>query len=255
MGKPKILVTNDDSIHAGGIKALVKSLMPLGKITVVAPKLPQSGMGHAITLNRPIRMKKVDFIEGVEAYECSGTPADCVKLAKSVIFKNKNPDLCVSGINHGSNASINVVYSGTMSAAMEAAIEGIPAVGFSLLSWDEAADMHASANIAYGLIKKILNADNGKNLLLNVNIPYMPLEDIKGVKVVRQADAKWVEEYEEREDPMGNKYYWLKGQFVNFDEGQDTDEFVLSNGYVSVVPIKFDLTAFEEMKDIKKIFD
>ena len=252
MAKPKILVTNDDGIYSNGIKALVSVLSDLGDITVVAPKLPQSGMGHAITLNQPIRIKKLSLFKNIVAYECSGTPADCVTLAKAVIYKDP-PDICVSGINHGSNSSINVIYSGTMSAAMEAAIEGINAIGFSLLSWDEDADMTTAMHYASQITQKLINSNKKNGLLLNVNIPNIELDKVKGVKVVRQSDAKWVEEYEKRCDPMGKEYFWLKGDFVNFDKGEDTDEYALKNAYVSVVPVKFDLTAYDNIKDVNKI--
>jgi 5'-nucleotidase len=254
MARPKILVTNDDSIYSNGIKALVSVLSDLGDITVVAPKLPQSGMGHAITLNQPLRIKKLNLFNNVVAYECSGTPADCVKFAKAVIYKDP-PDICVSGINHGSNSSINVIYSGTMSAAMEAAIEGINAIGFSLLSWDEEANMTTAMHYARQITEKVINSNKKNGLLLNVNIPNIELDNVRGVKVVRQSDAKWVEEYEKRCDPMGNEYYWLKGDFVNFDKGEDTDEHALKNAYVSVVPIKFDLTAYENIKVINEILN
>ena len=252
MKKRTILVTNDDGIHAPGLRALVEVVSSMGKVVVVAPKSPQSGMGHAITINQPLRVNAVDHFKDVEAYECTGTPADCVKLAKAEILKQK-PDLCVSGINHGSNSSINVIYSGTMSAAMEASIEGIQAIGFSLLSWDEKASMETSKHFAGIIVDKVLNNKLPEGVLLNVNIPNTTIENIKGVKVARQADAKWVEEYDVRKDPMGKKYYWLKGEFINFDRGVDTDEWALKNNYVSVVPVQFDLTAYNGIKKINEI--
>lgn len=243
MAKAEILVVNDDSIYSPGIKALVEVVSKLGNVTVVAPDKPQSGMGHAITLNDMIRLNEEDlFGKGISAYSCSGTPADCVKLAKDVIYK-KAPDLCVSGINHGANSSINVIYSGTMSAAMEAGIEGIPAIGFSLCDYSEEADMTPAKEIVHTIAKKTLDFGLLPNTLLNVNIPSPTQGPIKGIKICRQARAKWEENFHERQDPRGNKYYWLTGKFVNLDHGEDTDISALENNYVSVVPVQFDLTA------------
>ncbi|MBK6732046.1 MAG: 5'/3'-nucleotidase SurE [Bacteroidetes bacterium] len=240
--KPTILITNDDGFTAPGISALVEAMMELGNVIVLAPDKPQSGMGHAITINDPLRLKKLDFFGEVEAYSCSGTPVDCVKIAKDKILHHK-PDLCVSGINHGSNSSINIIYSGTMSAALEASIEGIPAIGFSLLDYSHSADFSAAKKYAYTIAKQVLEFGLPDNVLLNVNIPALPFEEIAGMRICRQAVAKWEEEYDERLDPTGKKYYWLTGKFVNYDKGDDTDEWALANNYVSIVPVQFDLTA------------
>lgn len=244
MSQPTILVTNDDGITAPGLNALVEAMRPLGKVVVVAPDSPQSGMGHAITIGEPLRLYDVSLFEGIEAWECSGTPVDCVKLGVDKILHRK-PDLCVSGINHGSNSSINVIYSGTMSAAMEAAIEGIPAAGFSLEDYNHHADMGFSIECARSIASNILRFGLPANVLLNVNIPSAIRGPVKGIKFCRQAYAKWEEEFDERMDPRGKKYYWLTGQFVNHDSGQDTDEWALANGYVSVVPVQFDFTAHQ----------
>lgn len=242
MEQPTILVTNDDGITAPGLKALVEAMRPLGKVVVVAPDSPQSGMGHAITIGEPLRLYDVNLFGDVEAWECSGTPVDCVKLGVDKILHRK-PDLCVSGVNHGSNSSINVIYSGTMSAAMEAAIEGIPAAGFSLEDYNHHADMSAATVCARQIGMSILRSGLPPNVLLNVNIPSAMRGPVKGIKFCRQAVAKWEEEFDERLDPRGKKYYWLTGQFVNHDMGKDTDEWALANGYVSVVPVQFDFTA------------
>lgn len=242
MDKKLILVTNDDGITAPGIKALVGEMRLLGEVIVVAPDSPQSGQGHAITLTKPIRLKKVDIFSGIEAYECSGTPADCVKLAKNVILKDRNIDLCVSGINHGSNASINIIYSGTMSAAMEASIEGINSIGFSLLDFSFNADFSAAAHYARKLSHEVLRNGLQDCNLLNVNIPAVPLKDINGVKVCRQADGNWNETFQEGKDPRGQKYYWLTGEFLYNDHEEDTDLYALEKNYVSVVPSGHDLT-------------
>jgi 5'-nucleotidase len=240
--KPIILVTNDDGITAPGLHALVDAVKDLGEIVVVAPDSPQSGMGHAITLNQPLRLDKVEMHGDHQWYQCSGTPVDCVKLAIDKIIHRK-PDLCVSGINHGSNSSINVIYSGTMSAAMEGAIEGIPSVGFSLLNYSLDADFTASKAVARKVASNVLAYGLPSGALLNVNIPYLPLEEIKGMKICRQAIAKWQEEFDERLDPNKRKYYWLTGKFINEDKGEDTDEWALKHGFVSVVPVHYDFTA------------
>ena len=239
--RPVILVTNDDGITAPGLHALVDAIKDLGDVFVVAPDSPQSGMGHAITINNLLRLDKVDAY-GDHWYQCSGTPVDCVKLAIDKIL-HRQPDLCVSGINHGSNSSINVIYSGTMSAAMEGAIEGIPSAGFSFLNHRLDADFTACKPYIKKIAENILKNGLPKGTLVNVNIPNLSAKEIKGVKVCRQAMAKWEEEFDERLDPNKRKYYWLTGKFTNSDKGQDTDEWALLNGYISIVPVQFDFTA------------
>ena len=241
---PVILVTNDDSIAAPGIKALVEAVKDLGRVVVVAPDKPQSGMGHAITIGHPLRLHKVEFMEGIEAYTCSGTPVDCVKLAVDKVLHRK-PDICLSGINHGANHSINVIYSGTMSAAIEAAIESIPAVGFSLLDYSVNADFSASKIYVKKIVEQMLKSKLEKHFTLNVNIPAVDASLIKGIKICKQAYAKYEENFIERNDPQGKKYYWLTGDFVNFDKAKDTDVWALANNYISVVPIQFDMTNYE----------
>ena len=241
--RPLILVTNDDGIAAPGIRTLIEVMLDLGDVVVVAPDSPQSGMGHAITINSTLHLEKVVIDDGKQPeYSCSGTPADCVKLAVNEIL-DRRPDLCVSGINHGSNSSINVIYSGTMSAALEAGIEGIPAIGFSLLDYNYNANFEASKNFVKQIAQNVLNNGIPKNVVLNVNIPNLSRSEIKGVKICRQAKANWEEEFDKRKTPQGKDYYWLTGKFVNLDNGEDTDEWALENGYVSVVPVQFDLTA------------
>jgi 5'-nucleotidase len=254
MSKPLILVVNDDGITAPGIKALVETVRHLGEVIVVAPDSPQSAMGHAITISKPLRLKQVDVFEGIKSFHCSGTPVDCVKLAVDKVMHRK-PDLCVSGINHGSNSSINIIYSGTMSAALEASLEGIPSIGFSLCDYRHEADFAPAAWYAKYIVEQVLNKGLPAHTLLNVNIPKLALNEIKGVKIARQARAKWEEEYLERLDPMGKPYYWLTGKFVNYDHGEDTDEWALANGYVSVVPIHHDLTAHYAIPFINENWD
>ncbi len=239
---PLILVTNDDSISAKGIHSLVEAMKPLGDLLVVAPDKPQSGTGHAITINHPLRLKKVNEFPGIESYTCSGTPVDCVKLAIYEVLK-KRPTLLVSGINHGSNAATNVLYSGTMSAAVEGAIENIPSVGFSLLDFDAEADFDAAAFFAQKIVKEMIKNGLSKGSCLNVNIPKGKLNTIKGIKIARQGRAFWEDSFEKRKDPHGNDYFWLTGDFSVTDKGEDTDMWALDNRYVSVVPTQFDLTA------------
>jgi 5'-nucleotidase len=249
--EPVILITNDDGVTAPGIRNLVESVKDLGKIVVVAPDKPQSGMGHAITIGVPLRLHPISLFEGVETWQCSGTPVDCVKLAVDKILHRK-PDLCLSGINHGSNHSINVIYSGTMSAAVEAAIESIPSVGFSLLDYSVEADFTGAKKYARTIVQLLLKYYLDKHLVLNVNIPAIPEELIAGIKICRQAYAKYEEDFVERFDPNGRKYYWLTGKFVNFDKGRDTDVWALEHNFVSVVPVQFDLTNYVLKDKIEK---
>ncbi|OUR94493.1 5'/3'-nucleotidase SurE [Flavobacteriales bacterium 34_180_T64] len=241
--KPLILVTNDDGITAPGIRALIEVMNEIGDVVVVAPDSPQSGMGHAITINSTLFVEQLKVDDGKQKeYSCSGTPADCVKIAVNQILKRK-PDLCVSGINHGSNSSINVIYSGTMSAAVEAGIEGIPAIGFSLLDYNYNADFEAAKIYVKRITENVLSNGLSDDVVLNVNIPNLSKSDINGIKICRQAKGNWKEDFDKRMTPQGRDYYWLTGKFVNLDKGEDTDEWALEHGFVSVVPIHFDLTA------------
>jgi len=252
MKRPLILVTNDDGINAPGIRTLISVVKDVGDVIVVAPNSPQSGMGHAITINSTLHSSRItpknsEIIE----YSCSGTPADCVKLAINELMPRK-PDLCVSGINHGSNSSINVIYSGTMSAAIEAGIEGVPAIGFSLLDYSWNADFSQSKDYIRKITLNALNNGIPKGVVLNVNIPAVKKSDIKGVKICRQAKAYWVEEFDKRKNPLGQEYYWLTGKFVNKDQGEDTDEWALKNNYISIVPVEFDLTAHHAIQGLNE---
>lgn len=254
MKRPLILVTNDDGISAPGIRNLIRIMNDFGDVVVVAPDGPQSGMGHAITIEATLRCDKVVIDEGVQQeYACSGTPVDCVKLAVNQLMDRK-PDLCVSGVNHGSNSSINVIYSGTMSAAVESALEGIPAIGFSLLDFAHNADFSEAEIYIRKVTESVLKNGMDRGVCLNVNIPKAKEnESIKGIKVCRQALANWEEEFEERKDPKGRTYYWLTGKFVNYDKGTDTDEWALANHYVSVVPVQFDVTAYPSIPTLNKM--
>ncbi|HRB70599.1 MAG: 5'/3'-nucleotidase SurE [Flavobacterium sp.] len=248
--KPLILVTNDDSIVAPGIRALIAVMKEIGDVVVVAPDSPQSAMGHAITINNTLHIEKVKIDADLDMeYSCSGTPVDCVKIAVHEILKRK-PDLCVSGINHGSNSSINIIYSGTMSAAVEAGIEGIPAIGFSLLDFSWNADFEPVKAFVKKITLEVLEKGLPDSVILNVNLPKLPADEIKGIKVCRQAKAMWEERFDKRTNPQGKDYYWLTGEFINQDKGEDTDEWALANGYISVVPVQFDLTAHHAIQQL-----
>ena len=252
MAKPLILVTNDDGITAPGLRMLVSIMKTIGEVVVVAPDSPQSGMGHAITLDSTLYSKKLTIdldSDGIDEYSCSGTPADCVKLALQELLPKK-PDICVSGINHGSNSSINVIYSGTMSAAIEAGIEGIPAIGFSLCDYTWEADFSQAKNFIFAIVTQALKNGIPKGTVLNVNIPKLKKNKIKGIKICRQAKANWKEKFDKRTNPMGKDYYWLTGEFLLLDKGEDTDEWALANGYISVVPTHFDLTAHHVIQEL-----
>ena len=252
MERPLILVTNDDGINAPGIRTLISIMKDIGDIVDVAPDSTQSGMGHAITINSTLHSSRITPKDSeITEYSCSGTPADCVKLAINELMPRK-PDLCVSGINHGSNSSINVIYSGTMSAAIEAGIEGVPAIGFSLLDYSWNADLSHSKDFIRKITLNALNNGIPKGVVLNVNIPAVKKSDIKGVKICRQAKAYWVEEFDKRKNPLGQEYYWLTGKFVNKDQGEDTDEWVLKNNYISIVPVEFDLTAHHAIQGLNE---
>ena len=249
--KPLILVTNDDGINAPGIRFLIDIMNDFGDVVVVAPDSPQSGMGHAITINNTIYCEPIviNKNEPQSEYSCSGTPADCVKIAVNEILKRK-PDLCVSGINHGSNSSINVIYSGTMSAAVEAGTQGIPAIGFSLLDYSLDADFTHSREFVKRITLECLSNGVPKGVVLNVNIPKISNTKLKGIKICRQANGVWEEKFDKRTNPLGREYYWLGGKFVNYDQGEDNDEWALENGYVSITPTKYDLTAHQAIKNI-----
>lgn len=252
-GRPLILVTNDDGMFAPGIRRLVEIARHMGEVIVVAPNSPQSAKGHAVTLADPIRLNKVNVFENIEAYECSGTPVDCVKLAKNVLLKKRKIDLCVSGINHGSNASINILYSGTISAAMEASIEGIDSIGFSLEDYSMDANFDPATPWIKSIMEHVLSNGLIDSKLLNINIPHPSLGPIKGMKICRQSEGRWEEEFVEGEDPRGQKFYWLTGNFATNDAGEGTDISALREGYISIVPSLHDLTHHRAIPTLKAL--
>ena len=247
--RPLILVTNDDGIEAPGIRHLVRLMSRLGEVWVVAPQKGRSGMGHAITINNILTYRECPPRDGaVREFACSGTPADCVKLAKNELLE-RLPDLCVSGINHGSNAAINVIYSGTMAAALEGGIEGIPSAGFSLCDHDPSMDLSPLDETIQHLCTRMLEQGLPAETVLNVNFPTGP---IKGAKLCRQAKTRWAQEFERRAFPRGeDSYFWMVGQPVCMDTGEDSDEWALAHGYASIVPITFDLTAYRAMDSLR----
>ena len=251
--RPLILVTNDDGITAKGIRSLVETASKMGEVVVVAPDSPQSGQGHAITIDNPLRLKKSDIFKGIDAWECTGTPVDCVKLAKHVVLKGRKIDLCVSGINHGSNASINIIYSGTMSAAMEASMEGIHSIGFSLLDYSQEADFGPASVWAEKIMRWTLENGLPGSRLLNVNFPKLPLADIRGIRVCRQSEGRWDEAFQQGRTPAGQPYWWLTGKFICEDDGEDTDHWALENGFISIVPSMHDLTDHRALKAVSAI--
>lgn len=250
MARPLILITNDDGITAKGIEVLVETMKEFGDIVVVAPDSAQSGMGHAITVNHPLRIFKSKAFTGIEAYATSGTPVDCVKIGIYEILK-KMPDLLVSGINHGANYSTNVLYSGTMSAAVEGAMQNIPSIGFSLCDHGADADFTAAKEIVKEVTALVLRNNFPPHICLNVNIPNLPTEEIKGIQFCKQAAAFWDDRLDNRIDPFGNSYYWLTGKFKEIEVEKDTDLHYINLGYATIVPTQFDMTAHAVINDLK----
>lgn len=245
-----ILVTNDDGIDAPGLFALTKAMSRLGKVHIVAPDRQQSAVGHALSISNPLRV--MPFWKNGEKFGLSvnGTPSDCVKLAVSALL-NPKPDLVVSGINHGQNTSGNVIYSGTVSAATEGMLLGIPSIAFSIANFSYKADFSSAEEYAYIIAKKVLTYKIPTDTLLNVNIPDLPLEKIKGIKITRQSNSVWEDYYEKREDPFGREYYWFSGNYKIIDDDIEADDVALLNGYVSITPLHLNFTNFKYMKKLK----
>ncbi len=246
-----ILVSNDDGYNAKGIEALVEVASKFGRVVVVAPRTAQSGMSQAITIYSPLYPERIESDLPAEIYSLNGTPVDCVKFALDHLLKDQSVDLVLSGVNHGSNAAVNVLYSGTMGAAIEGSFYA-PSIGFSLLDHSADADFEPSKLYIERIIDSVLKADVKPHFCLNVNIPALPLDQIKGIKCCRQNRGYWREEFFERVDPRDKPYYWLTGAFVNYEpDAIDTDEYALSEGYVSVVPVQVDMTDYSRLEQIK----
>lgn len=253
MSTPLILITNDDGIYSPGLRYLIGLMNNIGKVVVVAPDGPQSAQSHAITINKPITCEKIKIDEGKQIeFICSGTPVDCVKLALAEILDRK-PDICISGINHGSNASINVIYSGTVSAAIEASVHDIPSVGFSILDYSTTAEFKHTETHIINIVQNLLSSN--LNVCLNVNIPKYSENKIKGIKIAKQAKGKWIEDFDERVSPMGKRYFWLTGEFIKEDESNEADQNLLDDNYISVVPVKYDLTDYSQIDDVKRLLN
>lgn len=249
MKKPTILITNDDGVNAPGIRALIDFVRPFGKVVVVAPDKPMSGMSHAVTMTTPLRLQCITKDNDYEEYCCTGTPVDSVKMGEKLVLRHK-PDLVLSGINHGSNASINVIYSGTMGAVIETALSGIPSIGFSLADYSPAADFSVCEPFVKQITTMVLSKGLPEGVCLNVNIPPVNGKAIRGVKICRQAKAYWDEVFDERKDPHQQDYFWLSGQFRTTDPADDTDEWALANHYVALTPIDVDFTAHHFIKEL-----
>lgn len=241
MATPLILVSNDDSISAKGVHELIKSLQSIGEVWCVCPELPQSGMSMALTVNNSLRVNRLEDYEGSPMYKVNGTPVDCIKIAVDNLLPRR-PDIVVTGINHGSNAAINVVYSGTMGAALEGCAYGIPSIGFSLTSHSEDAEFGPCLPVVDKLVRLVLERGLPDGICLNVNMP-AHVDQYKEIRVVRSCKGRWDDSYREYRDPANRPFYWLAGNFVNEEpDNKDTDEWCLNHGIVSVVPIKLDPT-------------
>jgi len=249
MNKPLILITNDDGHEANGIEVLTRLMMQIGDVVVVAPDGPRSAQSNALTVTHPIRFKKIEEKEGLIRYVTTGTPTDCVKLALNEIVERR-PDLVVAGINHGSNSAINVIYSGTMGAVLEGCENGILSIGFSICDHSLEADFSLFEPFVLQITREALKNGLPHATCLNVNAP---IGEIAGIKVARQCDGRWTKEYAKRTDPRGGSYFWLTGNFENHEpESEDTDEWALDHGYISIVPTKIDLTAHEAIEYVAK---
>jgi 5'-nucleotidase len=252
--KPTILVVNDDGVFAPGIRALIRVMRLLGSVIVVAPDQPQSGQGHAITVMHPLRYHMIANEPDYKEYSVSGTPVDCVKLGEKILLRRK-PDLIVSGINHGSNTSINILYSGTMAAVLEGCMINVPSIGFSLDEYSHLADFEPSLEYIKVITEKVLANGLPEGVCLNVNIPSVKASEIKGIKICRQGNGTWEEAFDERKDPRQRDYFWITGKFNGFDNANDTDNWALQNNYVAITPVKYDLTAHQELEKLKNLFN
>lgn len=247
-----ILLTNDDGLYAEGLRTLTEVMQEFGKVVVVSTMESRSGMSQALTVKMPIRVKLLDETETKRVYACSGTPTDGVKIAINQLLE-REPDWVVSGINHGANASVSVIYSGTMAAAIEGCLYGIDSVGFSLNNFSSGADFAPAKKYVREVMENVAANKLPKGVCLNVNIPSCESEQVRGVRICRQARGNWREEFEKRRDPMGKTYYWLTGIFQNHEpEASDTDEWALANNYVSVVPVSVDMTSHDYINVLKK---
>ncbi len=251
--KPLILITNDDGVKAPGIRALINYIRPFGKVVVVAPDRPQSGTAHAVTIAHPLRLDLLLQEPDYEEYSCNGTPADCVKLAFKIVM-HRRPDFLFSGINHGTNASINIIYSGTMAAVLEGALAGVPSVGFSLSNYSLNADFGPAEQFVKSIASNVIKSGLPAGVCLNVNIPDVSVDKIKGIRLCRQAAGTWEEDFDERKDPNGRKYFWMTGVYAQIGNGEDTDQWAVENNYIAVVPVQFDMTSYAALELLRNRF-
>ena len=253
--RPLILIANDDGYRSAGLQALIEAAGQYGDLLVVAPLEGQSGMSHAITVKVPIRLEKHVEKPGFTLYVCNGTPVDCVKIALNKLI-DRHPSLLITGVNHGSNSSASVLYSGTMAAAIEGCMYSIPAIGFSLLDHSPKADFMPYIGYIKTIIESVMKNGLNSGTCLNVNIPKIPVDNIKGIRVCRQARGYWIEEFDRRTDPNNREYYWLTGDFFNEEpNAKDTDEWALKNDWISVVPVQIDMTCYKSMDKVKEMFN
>lgn len=250
-----ILVTNDDGYTAKGFRAAIEIARSFGRVVAVAPEHMQSGMSQAITMHSPLFLKKQHEEEGLAIYSFSGTPVDCVKMAFDYLLEKEEVDLVLSGINHGSNAAVNVLYSGTMGAAIEGSFYGCPSIGLSLTSHDPDADFEAATLYGREIVGKVLEEGLTGPLCLNVNFPVATIDAIQGIRVCRQTNGYWKEEFYHHEDPRGREYFWLTGEFINREpQAEDTDEWALAHNYVAIVPVQVDLTDYRRKSELEALF-
>ncbi len=252
--KKTILITNDDGINTRGLNKLIAIARHYGRVVVVAPDQARSGQSHAVSVALPLHLTKIRYGEDFEEYICSGTPVDAIKLGEQIILK-ENPDLILSGINHGSNASVNVIYSGTMAAAREASIDGIPGIGFSLLDYSPEANFDEAEKYIRQIIEDVLQNGLPPDVALNVNIPAVAEKDLKGIRVCHQSQGRWEEMMEERKDEKGNVYYWLTGTFKDMEEDENGDIKRLEQNYVTITPVQIDITAYKHITELKNRFN
>lgn len=247
-----ILISNDDGIYSRGLYELVREMSRLGRVSVVAPDKEQSAIGHAITMHQPLRCKKIKLQDlDIDAWRVSGTPADCIKIGVETLLPVR-PQLIVSGINNGENLGTDVIYSGTVSAAIEGSIFNIPSVAVSYAGHNEDA-FRAAAEAAADIIEQVLEHGSDRNMLLNINIPAIKeLKELKGVKITRLGVKKYRNNFEERKDPRGNSYYWLAGELIENETGEDTDIYAVRNGFASITPLQADLTGYDAINRLKR---
>lgn len=251
MNKPLILVINDDGFEANGLEAMVEIAKQFGEVAVVVPDRSRSGVSHAITMNVPLRLTLYKTVDNIPYWRTNGTPVDCVKLGLKIVLRDRKTDLVLSGVNHGSNSSASLIYSGTMAAAIEASFENIPSIGLSLLDYSPNADFTTVKHYANILIPKIMKHGLPPHISLNINFPKVSIPEIKGVRVTRQTDGYWQEELVEHTDPFGRKYYWLTGHLVDTDSKPDSCEWALKHNYISVQPVQYDMTAYRHIESLK----